>query len=322
VIQLIKRWAVLGALTIAVVGCGGDDAPPPGTLAQEASARGFSTLVAAAEKAGLVPALSDSAANLTVFAPTDSAFTALATTLGFADAMQMVTALDAATLAKLLQYHVLPSSKTAAQLMAGLATQPKLYQFEGAATTLLLDTSAGVQITDAALTTSMVTTADVFASNGVIHVVDKVLVPAGVLNVVQMAQLNPAFSVLVEAVLAANLAGTLSGPGPFTVFAPTDDAFVAALAELNLTKAQLLADPALPGILSYHVVPGDLRAADVIALPKPAAVGTVQGGTFAVDSQLAIIDGRSRVAMLVATDVVASNGVIHVIDKVLLPAVN
>jgi uncharacterized surface protein with fasciclin (FAS1) repeats len=147
-------------------------------------------------------------------------------------------------------------------------------------------------------------------------------VPAGVLNVVQMAQLNPAFSVLVEAVLAASLAGTLSGPGPFTVFAPTDDAFVAALAELNLTKAQLLADPALPGILSYHVVPGDLRAADVIALPKPAAVGTVQGGTFAVDSQLAIIDARSRVAMLVATDVVASNGVIHVIDKVLLPAAN
>jgi uncharacterized surface protein with fasciclin (FAS1) repeats len=141
-----------------------------------------------------------------------------------------------------------------------------------------------------------------------------------VLTVVQMAQSNPVFSVLVEAVVAADLAGTLSGEGPFTVFAPSNDAFSAVLAELSITKDQLLANPGLAGILTYHVVSGDVRAADVVALPKPAAVTTLQGSSFSVDANLAITDGNARTAMLVATDVIASNGVIHVIDKVLLPA--
>jgi uncharacterized surface protein with fasciclin (FAS1) repeats len=154
----------------------------------------------------------------------------------------------------------------------------------------------------------------------VIHVVDKVLVPAGVLNIVQMARLNPTFSVLVEAVAAAGLVSTLSGAGPYTVFAPTNDAFGAALNELGLSKAQLLASPTLAGTLTYHVVSGDIRAATVAALPKPATVTTVQGQTFSVGTDLGITDRRARKAMLVATDVVASNGVIHVIDKVILPA--
>jgi uncharacterized surface protein with fasciclin (FAS1) repeats len=155
----------------------------------------------------------------------------------------------------------------------------------------------------------------------VIHVIDKVLVPPGVLNLVQMAQLNSSFSVLVEAVVTANLATTLGGTGPFTVFAPTDTAFAAALTELGLNQAQLLASPDLAGILTYHVVAGNVRAADVVALSKPAHVNTVQGSAFTVDANLAITDGRARVANLAATDVIASNGVIHVIDKVLLPAV-
>jgi uncharacterized surface protein with fasciclin (FAS1) repeats len=113
----------------------------------------------------------------------------------------------------------------------------------------------------------------------------------------------------------------LSGTGPLTVFAPTNDAFVAALGELGVTKAQLLANPGLAGILTYHVVAGNVRAANVVALPKPASVTTVQGTAFSVGTNLAITDGRARIARLVATDVIASNGVIHVIDKVLLPAV-
>lgn len=310
------------AMASLLVACGGndDDPPPPGTLAAEATARGFTALVAAADKAGLVPALNASTSSLTVFAPTDAAFTALATRLGFASATAMVTALDGPTLAKILQYHVLPTKKMASDLVAGGATQPTLYTFEGAATTLGLTTTGGVRLTDEVLTEASVTTADVPASNGVIHVIDKVLVPPGVLSVVQMAQLNPAFSVLVEAVVTANLATTLSGTGPFTVFAPTDAAFTAALTELSLTKAQLLASPDLAGILTYHVVAGDVRAADVVALPKPASVTTVQGSAFTVDAALAITDGRARMANLAATDVVASNGVIHVIDKVILPA--
>ncbi|MBK9133580.1 MAG: fasciclin domain-containing protein [Betaproteobacteria bacterium] len=324
----MKRWvhflAALGAVA-ALAACGGGDddaaqAPVPGTLAQEASTRGFTALVAAADKAGLVGALSSTSASLTVFAPTDAAFTALAGRLGFASAAAMVAALDGPTLAKLLQYHVLPTRQQASDLAAGAATRHTLYQFEGAAATLALSTTAGVRITDEVLNQATVTSADVPASNGVIHVIDRVLVPPGVLTVVQMAQANPSFSVLVQAVTSANLAGTLGSAGPFTVFAPSDTAFAAALSELSLTATQLLARPELAAILGYHVVPGDVRAADVAALPKPAAVATVQGGVFTVDATLAITDGRNRRARLAATDIVASNGVIHVVDNVLLPA--
>jgi transforming growth factor-beta-induced protein len=317
-----SRWfAALGA-AMFLAACGDDDpvVAAPGTLAEEASARGFSALVAAADKAGLVGALSDPSANLTVFAPTDAAFGTLATRLGFADATAMVTALDSATLAKILQYHVLPVRQSAAELSAGSATPATLYEFKGAPATLALTTTSGVQIRDAVLNQATVTAADVQASNGVIHAVDSVLVPPGVLTVVQMAQANPIFSTLVQAVVAANLAGTLGGAGPFTVFAPTDAAFGATLAELSLTAADLLASPDLAAILTYHALGSEVRAADVVALPKPAAVITLQGTTFTVDAALDLIDGRNRVANLVATDVEASNGVIHVIDNVLLPA--
>lgn len=314
------RWlAALGA-TAVLAACGGSDDPPPNTVADEASARGFNALVAAAGKAGLTSALDDPAASLTVFAPTDAAFGNLARSLGFADANAMVQALDSATLAKILQYHVLPARKPAATLASSSGSEGTLYSFEGKAASLKLSTTGGVKITDAALTQATVTVADVQTDNGVIHAVDKVLVPPGVLNVVQMAQVNPTFSVLVEAVVTAKLAGTLSGAGPFTVFAPTDTAFGAALTELGLTKPQLLASPDLAAILTYHVVAGNVRAANVVALPKPAAVTTVQGGSFSVGADLGLTDALGRTATLVATDVVASNGVIHVIDKVILPS--
>jgi uncharacterized surface protein with fasciclin (FAS1) repeats len=317
----LKLMLVASAATV-LVACGGDDDDStPGTLAEVATSAGFSSLVAAADKAGLVPALSDPNADLTVFAPTDVAFTSLAKSLGFADANAMVAALDGPTLAKILTYHVLPTKESAAELIAGGATQATLYEFPaGTPTTLAVDTTSSVKLTDAALNQATVTRANVAASNGVIHVIDKVLVPPGVLNVVQMAQSNPVFSVLVEAVVAADLAGPLSGAGPFTVFAPTNDAFSAALVELSTTKEALLANPALADVLTYHVVGGDVRAADVVALSKPAAVTTLQGSSFSVDASLAITDGNGRKATLLATDVIASNGVIHVIDKVLLPA--
>ena len=120
---MIRQFKFLAAVCAVslVAACGGSDEhvpPPPGTLAAEATARGFTSLVAAAEKAGLVPALSASSSSLTVFAPTDAAFAALATTLGFPSATAMVTALDGPTLAKILQYHVLPTKKVAADLVA------------------------------------------------------------------------------------------------------------------------------------------------------------------------------------------------------------
>ncbi len=138
-------------------------------------------------------------------------------------------------------------------------------------------------------------------------------------NIVALAQATPDLGILVEAVVAADLPGTLSGAGPFTVFAPTNAAFAAALTELGLTKAQLLA-PAnkalLTKILTYHVVAGNVLKAQV---PIGAPITTVQGETFTVDSSLAITDQRARKANIAATDILATNGVVHVIDKVILP---
>ncbi len=140
-------------------------------------------------------------------------------------------------------------------------------------------------------------------------------------HIVQVAQDAPQFSVLVEAVVAADLAGVLSGPGPFTVFAPTNEAFVALLGELGVTKDQLLADKALlTRVLTYHVVAGNVPKA---AVPAGQPIATVEGGIFKVDAvgdALVVTDGRNRNATITATDIAASNGVIHVIDTVILPA--
>lgn len=137
-------------------------------------------------------------------------------------------------------------------------------------------------------------------------------------NLVQVAQSEARFSILVEAVVAADLVGTLSGPGPFTVFAPTNDAFASLLTELGVTKEQLLADKALlTQVLTYHVVPGKVLRAQV---PVGVPITTVQGDTFTIDSTLTITDQRGRTARITQTDLLASNGVIHVIDRVILPS--
>ena len=320
----MTRWLkfLVATSSIALVAaCGGDD-DPPGTIAEVAAERQLSALVAAADKAGLVDELSAEDASLTVFAPTDAAFGALATTLGFADAAAMVAALDGPTLAQILSYHVLPARKPAAQLRAG--DEPTLYAFEGAPATLAVATTGGVTLGDEVLTRATVTTADVPARNGVVHVIDKVLVPPGVLDIVQMARLNPAFSTLASAVAAADLAGALSGDGPLTVFAPTDEAFAALLARTGLDAGQLLASPGLADVLLYHVVAGDVRAADVLALPNPARVDTLLAGRDLElrKDTLTLVDGDadSPDATIAATDVVARNGVIHVVTQVLIPA--
>jgi uncharacterized surface protein with fasciclin (FAS1) repeats len=130
------------------------------------------------------------------------------------------------------------------------------------------------------------------------------------------------FTTLVAAVQAAELEETLRGEGPFTVFAPTDDAFAALPAG---TVDSLLADPTadLTDILTYHVVPGEVLAADVAGLDGEA-VTTVNGATFTVgvadDGAVTLTDGAGNEVSVVATDVQADNGVIHVIDGVLLPA--
>lgn len=141
-------------------------------------------------------------------------------------------------------------------------------------------------------------------------------------TVVDIATGNEDFSTLVAAVLEADLAGVLSGEGPFTVFAPTNDAFAAALEALEISAEDLLASPDLGDILTYHVVAGNLLAADVIAAVEAgdgtAMVETVQGSSITVE----IVDGNVIIdgtATVVITDLVAGNGVVHVIDAVILP---
>ncbi len=145
--------------------------------------------------------------------------------------------------------------------------------------------------------------------------------PAPQPDIVQLAQATPSLSILVEAVVAADLVTTLKGPGPFTVFAPTDAAFAALLTELGLTKAQLLADKALlTQVLTYHVVPGKVQKADI---PLGRAITSVETSIFKIDAvgaDVVITDGRNRTSRITATDIQASNGVVHVIDKVILPA--
>jgi uncharacterized surface protein with fasciclin (FAS1) repeats len=136
-------------------------------------------------------------------------------------------------------------------------------------------------------------------------------------TIVDVAASTEGFSSLVAAVQAAGLVETLSGDGPFTVFAPTDDAFAAALDALGLTAEELLADTeTLTSILTYHVVPGEVPSSDVVTLDGQS-VATVNGAEVAisVDGDTVMVDD----ATVTAVDVDASNGVIHVIDTVLVP---
>jgi transforming growth factor-beta-induced protein len=136
-------------------------------------------------------------------------------------------------------------------------------------------------------------------------------------TIVDVAVANGSFTTLVAAVQAAGLVETLSGEGPFTVFAPTDEAFAAALEALGLTAEELLADTdLLTSVLTYHVVPGAVFAETVMTLDGES-VATVNGAvvTIGVDGDVVTVND----ANVVAVDVAASNGVIHVIDAVLLP---
>ena len=139
------------------------------------------------------------------------------------------------------------------------------------------------------------------------------------MNVVQVAQSNPDFSILVEAVQAAGLVNALSAPNAnYTIFAPTNAAFAQALQETGMTKAQLFANkPLLTKILGYHVINGNMAmyAKDV----KPGNVMTLSNDTLMVVAGPKLMDESGRTVNIIKTDIAATNGVVHVIDRVLLP---
>ena len=192
----------------------------------------FSILVQALTKAELVNVLNGEG-NFTVFAPTNAAFTALFAQLGISG----IADLSKETLTPILLYHVLGTEAKSSMISTGYYST--LSPAQGSYLSLKADVSSGVKLNK----TTTVTTADVDVKNGVIHVIDKVLLPP---SVVDQALANDSFSILVQAVVKAGLVETLSGSGPFTIFAPTNAAFESLFAALgisgiaDLTAAQLI----------------------------------------------------------------------------------
>lgn len=296
----------LGAGTTLLQACGGGDSEPERNIVQKAQANpDLSILVEAVVAAGLVDTLSTG--SLTVFAPTNAAFAALLTELGVSKADLLA---NKPLLTAVLSYHVLGKRVPLDEVPLGKAIMPLSGGF------FKIESSNGLKVTDGRNRITNIIQTNLFASNGVVHVVDRVLLPANK-DIVATAQSLPDFSILVEAVVAAGLVSTLQSPGPFTVFAPTNAAFAALLSELGVSKADLLANTALlTKVLTYHVVPALVLKAEV---PIDTSIKTVQGETLTVNANLQITDQKGRSSQITATDVFTSNGVIHVVDRVLLP---
>ncbi len=261
------------------------------------SAGSFNTLAAALKAAGLVDTLKGDG-PFTVFAPTDAAFAKLPA--GTVETLLRPENKD--KLISILTYHVVPG-KVMAEQVTGLS---------GAETVngqrVRVNASGGKVMVDGAT----VVKTDIAASNGVIHVIDSVILPSDK-NIVETAVGAGSFKTLAAALEAAGLLSALEGEGPYTVFAPTDEAF----SKLPAGTVESLLKPEnrerLKSVLLYHVVPGRVYSEDVVNL---TSAKTLQGSPVTVSAKSGVkIDN----ANVVKTDINATNGVIHVIDAVLLP---
>lgn len=264
-----------------------------------AEAGTFNVLIQAAQKAGLADFLTTEQ-NITVFAPTDAAFMALLSDLGASS----LDDIPVATLTDILLYHVIGSKAMSTDLASGY--YPTLSMSNDNYISMYVMVDGGVSINK----NTMVTAADIEADNGVIHVVDKVILPPSVVNI---ALDNDNFSTLVSAVVKAGLVDVLNGSGPFTVFAPTNAAFDALFTALNISGIEDLTAEQLTPILTYHVVSGNVLSTGL----SNGMVPTLSGeNTISVDLTSGVKINESNV---VAADIQGANGVVHVIDKVLLP---
>ena len=261
-------------------------------IVQTAIAAGqFKTLVKAVEAAGLAETLSGTG-PLTVFAPTDEAFAKLP------DGALESLLKNPEALKSVLLYHVVAGKVMAADVVKLKTAKTALGQ------SVQIDASKDVRVENA-----NVVKTDIAASNGVIHVIDAVIMPKN--DIIEAARAAGAFKTLLTAIEAAGLTDTLRGEGPFTVFAPTDEAFAKLPKD---TLDALLKDKAkLTSILTYHVVAGRVMAADVVKLTEAK---TVQGQSVKVAAAGGVTVDNAKV---VKTDVPATNGVIHVIDAVIMP---
>ncbi len=296
--EKITKLPLLGTLLLAVVlsnsFCATNKKDIVGVTSDNAK-----TLTAAVTAAGLAETLKGPG-PFTVFAPTDAAFAAIQS-----DVDNLMKPENKAELAKVLTCHVVSGKKMASDLKDG----QQLTALDGSK--LMVKISNGkVMVNDAT-----VTTVNLEASNGVVHLISRVILPAKpkekAMDIVAVA--SESAKTLAAAVTAAGLVDILQGNGPFTVFAPTDAAFAAIQSDVdNLMKPENKAK--LSNILTYHVVAGKIMAAD---LADGQELNSLQGTKLKVS----VKNGKVMIngANVVSVDIPASNGVIHVIDKVVMP---
>lgn len=273
----------------------------------------LSSLKAAIDKAGLSATLNQSG-TFTLFAPTNAAFATFLQANGYASLNDVPT--DA--LKTLLMNHVLNSEVKAAAISTGYVSTLAM----GSASStrpisMFINTNGGVKINGV----SNVVATDIDANNGVIHKVDAVI---GLPTIVTHATANPQFTSLVSALTRSdmpNFVGILSGTAnsPFTVFAPTNTAFSSLLTEIGAANLAAIPKTTLENTLKYHVVTGANVGSN--NLTNNMMVPTFQGGSFKITTTggAKITDNNNRVSNIIVTDVQCSNGIIHAIDKVLLP---
>ncbi len=283
------------------------------TIVDFAGANGFSSLVAAVEAADLTATLSGET-NYTVFAPTDEAFTTFLSDNGFASLDEV----PEDVLKMILLNHVQPGLLMAGDLTTGYVESLAEAGPDGENVSLYINTEAGVVLNGI----STVTSADNEVDNGVVHAVDAVI---GLPDVTTFAVADPSLSLLETSLIREDLVTTLASSDtntPFTVFAPTDEAFAALLTELEADSLDDIDSATLTAVLQYHVITENNVTSD--ELSDGMTVTTLQGEdiTINVGDQVTITDVNGRVSTVIEADVQATNGVIHAIDMVLLPTLD
>ncbi|MGY5847406.1 fasciclin domain-containing protein [Salegentibacter sp. HM20] len=318
-ISKLSKIAVVAFLATGFLACSDDDEAgdiivPSNSIADfVANNDSYSSLAAALDAAGLTATL-DGNTNYTVFAPNNAAFNTFLSANGFASLDEVpVPVLREILLNHVLEGTVMSSSLSnmyVSTMATGMASDENLSMY--------INVDDGVMINGMA----EVTNADIDADNGVIHAVDAVI---GLPSIVDFAVANPNFEILVQALTREEdytFVETLSmteAPAPFTVFAPTNDAFVALLDELGVASLDDIDSETLATVLTYHVVANaNVRSSD---LSDGMRVETLQGDSFTVNlgDPVTLTDANGRTAAVVAVDVQANNGVIHALDTVILP---
>ncbi|MCC5916090.1 MAG: fasciclin domain-containing protein [Cryomorphaceae bacterium] len=282
----------------------------------------FSILVDALTRTNLLEAVADANASLTVFAPTNDAFSDLLTDLGLADLDALEDAIGTEGLANVLLYHVLGTKVMAADVTTGYVNSLGTNSNDHNLSMYINAAGGGVLINGSA----SVTEADIEADNGVIHVINSVIMPQPLLGLVAP---NSQFSNLVTAVGVAdnNPGDILSDESSYkTLFAPTNDGFNTLLTDLNFSDLNdavaTIGTNGLFLVLAYHLVDADVRAADVQA----GDVTTMANQDFTVSinsgGEVVLTDFENRDAIVTTTDITGTNGTIHIINNVIVPDLN